>query len=297
MPDWRSILYVPAHVPRFVEAAHRRGADAVQLDLEDSVPGAQKEAARAGVAAAARTVGQSGKDVLVRINRPLGLAVRDVEAAVGPSVRGISITKVDGPSHVRLLDELVSECERRADVPHGHTCFVLLIETAAGYESMAEIVRASPRIVGLSLGSEDFALDCGFTPDDDVLLMPKQQMVIAARAAGVLPIGTLGSVVNIGDTEAYRAMVRRSRRFGFEAATCVHPAQVAVVNEEYGVTAEAAAAAQRIVDENERHASAGRGAFELDGQMVDEPIVERARRVLLRHAKQTAATAANPKAS
>ena len=288
-PSWRSVLYVPAHVPRFVETAHRRGADAVQRDLEDSVPVAQKEAARAGVAAAARIVGQSGADVLVRINRPLSLAVRDIEASVGPAVHGLSITKVEGPSHVRLLDELVGECERRAGMPQGQTCFILLIETAAAFEAMAAIVRASPRVVALSLGSEDFALDCGFAPNDDVMLMPKQQMVIAARAAGMIPLGTLGSVVNIADTVAYRAMVRRSRQFGFEAATCVHPAQVAIVNEEYGVSEGDAADAQRIVGESARHAQAGRGAFELDGKMVDEPIVERARRTLLRHAAQTAA--------
>jgi citrate lyase subunit beta/citryl-CoA lyase len=285
-PHWRSILYVPAHVTRFVDAAHRRGADAIQLDLEDSVPPAQKEVARAAIASAAVTVGQSGADVLVRINRPLSQAVRDIEATVGPAVRGLSITKVDGPSHVRLLDELVSECELRTGVPLGRTCFILLIETAAAFEAMAAIVRASPRIVALSLGSEDFALDCGFAPNDDVLLMPKQQMVIAARAAGVIPLGTLGSVVNIADIAAYRAMVRRSRQFGFETATCIHPDQVAIVNEEYGIAESEATVAQRIVDESACHADAGRGAFALDGKMVDEPIVERARRTLMRYAAQ-----------
>jgi citrate lyase subunit beta/citryl-CoA lyase len=203
-------------------------------------------------------------------------------------VRALTITKVEGPSHVRLLDELVAECEQRAGLPIGHTSFVLLIETAAAFEAMAAIVRASPRVVALSLGSEDFALDCGFAPTDEVLLLPKQQMVIAARAAGVIPLGTLGSVVNIADTAAYRAMVRRSRQFGFEAATCIHPAQVAIVNEEYGISADEATAAQRIVDENRVHTEAGRGAFELDGKMVDEPIVERARRMLQRYAAQAA---------
>jgi citrate lyase subunit beta/citryl-CoA lyase len=290
-PSWRSILYVPANAPRFIESAHRRAADAIQLDLEDSVPLAQKEVARAAVAAAARTVGQAGTDVLVRINRPLSLAVRDVEAAVGPAVRGLTITKVQGPSHVRLLDELVAECEHKTGVPQGRTSFILLIETAAAFEAMADIARASPRTVALSLGSEDFALDCGFAAIDEVLLMPKQQMVIAARAAGLMPLGTLGSVANIADTDGYRALVRRSRQFGFEAATCIHPAQVAIVNQEYGVDPLEVAAAQRIVDENVRHARAGRGAFELDGKMVDEPIVERARRTLLRHAAQAAPTA------
>ena len=102
-PLWRSLLYVPANVERFIESAHTRGADAIILDLEDSVPPAKKLPARDALQDSAHRVARGGADVLVRINRPLGLAVRDVEATVSPEVRGLLISKVEGPDHVRLL--------------------------------------------------------------------------------------------------------------------------------------------------------------------------------------------------
>lgn len=282
LPSWRSILYVPTNVPRFVENASTRGADAIQLDLEDSIPAALKSETRSMLPAAVATVGRGGADVLVRINRPIELAVRDIEAAVCPGVRGICITKVASASHVRLLDELVTACERGAGMSVGHTRFTALIETPEAFLQMADIARASPRMVAMGLGAEDFALESGFVPSEETLLMPKQQLILAARAAGILPMGYIGSVVDFNDEPVFTRMVERSRRFGFAMATCVHPRQVVIVNEVYGVSDAEVDAARRILRENEVHSAAGRGAFQLDGKMVDEPVVERARRVVRR---------------
>jgi citrate lyase subunit beta/citryl-CoA lyase len=283
LPGWRSILYVPVNVARFVEKAPRAGADAIQLDLEDSIAPEAKDDARALVRDTARRLAAAGAQVLVRINRPLAMAVRDIEAAVGPDVRALSLTKVASPDHVRLLAEVVDECEARRGLPSGHTRLVVMIETPQAFEAMREIAGASPRIVGMSLGAEDFALECGFTVGEDTLLLPKQMMVIAARAAGVMPIGYLGTVVDFTDEQAFGDMVRRSRNFGFDAATCIHPRQVPIVNRAYGVSPDEAARARRLVDEGARQLAAGRGAFQLDGKMVDAPLVERAKRVLARH--------------
>ena len=282
-PAWRSILYVPVNVSRFVEKAPHAGADAIQLDLEDSIAPDDKDSARALVKAVAHRLASAGATVLVRINRPIAMAVRDIEAAVAPAVQAISITKVASPEHVRLLDEVVSECEARLGMAHGHTRLMVMIETPQAFEAMREIASASPRVAAMSLGAEDFALACGFTPGEDTLLLPKQMMVIAARAAGVMPVGYIGSVVDFSDEAAFGDMVRRSRRFGFDAATCIHPKQVAIVNRMYGVSAAEAAQAQRLVDESTRQLAAGRGAFQLDGRMVDAPLVARASRVLARY--------------
>jgi len=282
-PAWRSILYVPVNVSRFVEKAPHAGADAIQLDLEDSIAPDAKDSARGMVAAVAHRLASAGATVLVRINRPIAMAVRDIEAAVGPDVQAISITKVASPDHVRLLDEVLSECEARRGMAHGHTRLLVMIETPQAFEAMREIAGASPRVAAMSLGAEDFALECGFTPGEDTLLLPKQMMVIAARAAGVMPVGYIGSVVDFSDEVAFGAMVQRSRRFGFDAATCIHPKQVAIVNRMYGVSAGEAAQARRLVDESTRQLAAGRGAFQLDGKMVDAPLVARASRVLARY--------------
>jgi citrate lyase subunit beta / citryl-CoA lyase len=284
LPVWRSLMYVPVNVEKYVEKAHTRGADAIQLDLEDSVPAAEKGRARTLVERAAARVKRGGADVVVRINRPLSLAVRDLEHSILPDVDAIACTKIDSASHVRLLDELVTDLEEKRGMPLGHTRFITMIETAEAFGRIDEIPRASPRVVAMNIGGEDFALDCDMQPDDDALLHPKQRMIIAARAAGVMPLGFIGTVAGFGDWERFRSMVRRSRRFGFDGAGCIHPGQVTIVNEEYAPSPDEVAYAQRIIAMNEEAARAGRGSFALDGKMIDIPVIVRAEKLLARHA-------------
>jgi citrate lyase subunit beta/citryl-CoA lyase len=281
-PVWRSLLYVPVNVERFVDRAHTRGADAIQLDLEDSVPPAEKANARALVATAAARVRKGGADVVVRINRPLSLAVRDIEASVGPAVDALALTKVDGASHVRLLDELVSEREALAGLAIGHTRFLVMIETPAAFLAMHDIARASPRVVAMNIGGEDFALECGMDPSDEALMMPKQQMIIAARAAGVMPLGYIGTVADFSDWERFRAMVRRSRSLGFDGASCIHPGQVTIVNEEYTPSESELAYARRVIALDAEARQAGRASFQIEGRMIDIPVVHRAQRLIAR---------------
>jgi citrate lyase subunit beta/citryl-CoA lyase len=284
LPVWRSLMYVPANVEKYVDKAHTRGADVIQLDLEDSVPAAEKAHARTLVESAAARVRRGGADVVVRINRPLSLAVRDLEHSIGPHVDGIACTKIDSASHVKLLDELVSELEAKRGLPNGHTRFITMIETADAFARLDEIPRASTRVVAMNIGGEDFALDCDMQPDDDVLLHPKQRMIIAARAAGVMPLGFIATIAGFGDWEAFRQMVRRSRRFGFDGAGCIHPGQVTIVNEEYSPRPDEVAYAKKIIDMNDDAARTGRGSFALDGKMIDIPIIVRAQKLLKRHA-------------
>ncbi|MBN8892781.1 MAG: host specificity protein [Acetobacteraceae bacterium SCN 69-10] len=283
-PVWRSLLYVPAHVERFVDRAHTRGADCIQLDLEDSVPLAEKARARAGVAAAAARVRRGPNDVLVRINSPLSLAVADIQAAVGPDVDGLIVTKARGPDHIRLLDELVSECEQRAGLPDGHTWFYLLVETPEALPQAEAIGRASRRAVAMSLGAEDFALAIGAEPTEVALAVPKALLLHAARAAGLMALGLTGTLAGFGDIDAFRAMAQRSRAMGFDGASCINPAQVAPLNEAFTPTADEIAYAARVIEADHQAAAQGLGAVALDGRMVDVPIVRRAERLLTRAA-------------
>lgn len=283
LPVWRSLLYVPVNVDKFVDKAHTRGADVIQLDLEDSIPPAQKGHARTLVEKAAAKVRRGGADVVVRINQPLALAVRDLEHSVCPEVDGIACTKIDSASHVKLLDQLVSELEEKRGMALGHTKFITMIETADAYTRIDEIPRASPRVVAMNIGGEDFALDCNMQPDEDVLLHPKQHMIIVARAAGVMPIGFIGTVAEFGDWGRFRQMVRRSRRFGFDGAGCIHPGQVTIVNEEYTPGAEEVEYARKVIQMDKEAAAAGRGSFQIDGKMIDIPVVVRAQKLLKRY--------------
>jgi citrate lyase subunit beta/citryl-CoA lyase len=212
------------------------------------------------------------------------MAVRDIEAAVGPDVRGLNITKVQSASHLRLLDELVTELEASRGLEAGHTSFIAMIETAEAFFDMPNIARSTGRLVAMAFGSEDFALQAGMRPTEETLLMPKQQMILAAAGADLLPLGFIASVSSFRDEDAFRRMVLRSREFGFAGAGCIHPTQVPIVNQAYSPTADEVAEAQRIVTESMVAESAGRGSLAIDGRMIDRPIALRAQRLLERHA-------------
>ena len=283
LPVWRSLLYVPVNVEKFVEKAHTRGADVLQLDLEDAVPPAEKANARKLVEKNAARVRRGGADVVVRINQPLALAVRDLEHSICPDVDGIAISKTDSASHVRLLDDLVTELEEKRKMPVGHTKFLVMVETTDAFSRIDEIPRASPRVVAMNIGGEDFALDMNAQPDGEVLLHPKQRMIIAARAAGVMPLGFIGTVADFSDWDAFRAMVRRARRFGFDGAGCIHPGQVKIVNEEYTPGEDEVAYARKVVQMDKEAAVSGRGSFQIEGKMIDVPVVVRAQKLLARY--------------
>jgi citrate lyase subunit beta/citryl-CoA lyase len=284
LPIWRSLLYVPVNVERFVEKAHTRGADCVQLDLEDSVPAGEKEAARRLVPEAAARVRRGGADVVVRINSPMEMTVKDLDASIGEDVDGIAVTKAQSADHIKRIDEHISQLESRRGLRAGHTRLIAMIESPAAFFHMPAIAAASPRLAAMNIGGEDFALEAGMEPNEETLLMPKQQMIFAARAAGIMPLGFIDTVAGFADPDAFTRMVRRSRQFGFMGAGCIHPGQVPIVNREYSPSPEEVANATRIVEQNAVHAAAGRGSWSLDGKMIDVPIVARAERLLDRHA-------------
>jgi citrate lyase subunit beta / citryl-CoA lyase len=294
LPVWRSLLYVPANVERYIEKAHTYGADCIQLDLEDSVPASEKARARASIATASKRLHERGVDVAVRINRSLDLAVRDIEAAVGADVDALNISKVQSATHLQLIDELVSDLERTRGIAIGKTRFIATIETSGAFIQMPGIAHATGRLVAMGFGSEDFALELGMRPTEETLAMPKQQMIIAAASAGLLPLGFLASISNYRDLDAFRAMAHRSRAFGFAGAGCVHPTQVPIVNEAYSPTAEEVAEATRIVAACQAAGSTGRGSFAIDGSMIDRPVVLRAERVIRQHLAIEARKAPTP---
>jgi citrate lyase subunit beta/citryl-CoA lyase len=273
---------VPVNVEKYVDKAHTRGADCIQLDLEDSVPAAEKDNARKLVPEAAKRVRRAGADVVVRINSPLENAFKDLEFSVDANVDGVAVTKTQSAEYVKRIDDFISKLESKRNLKAGRIRLIAMIETPAAFFEMPAIAKASPRTAAMNIGGEDFALETGMEPLEETLLMPKQQMVFAARAAGILPLGFIASVAGFGEWEAFRRMVRRSRRFGFMGAGCIHPGQVPIVNEEYTPAAEEAAFARRVIEENAAAEAAGRASFAIDGKMIDVPVVERARRLLSR---------------
>ena len=279
---WRSLLFVPANNGRFIEKAHTRGADAIILDLEDSVPAGERPDARRTLMESVGLVARGGADVLVRINAEPEQSTADLDAAVHAGVRALLVPKVERPETLCALSGDVSRLEAERGMVVGSVGFVVLVESAAGLLHAEAIAHADPRNLALELGGEDFALSTGMVPDAETLALPKQMALYAARAAGLVPLGILGSIADYADVGAYRAMAEQSRRLGFEGAACIHPSNVPILNEVFTPSAAQAAHARRVVDAYADAQRTGSGAVSVDGKMVDVPVVERAQTLLAR---------------
>jgi citrate lyase subunit beta/citryl-CoA lyase len=283
LPIWRSMLFVPVTVERFVAGAARRGADAIILDLEDSIPPHEKARARSLVADAAKRVSAQGADVLVRVNRPWRLLVRDLEAVIGPEISALMLPKIESASHLRLIAETIDDVEAERGMAKGHTRLIAMLETPGSIFHAEEIACAHPRLVALTVGAEDLALAVGMLPEAESLLFPKQQAIFAARAAGILPLGFLGTVADFADLDAFRATIRRSQRLGFTGASVIHPGQIAILNEEFRPAPAAVEQAQRMIAAYDKAMEEGLGAVTFEGRMIDIPVVRRAQDLLARH--------------
>jgi len=281
-PIWRSMLFVPAHRATFVARAHERGADACILDLEDSVPAAEKENARRSLQTSAAQVTRSGAAALVRVNQPWELTELDLDAAVSATVSAIVLPKVNHPMHVRAAARAVDALEARRAMSPGHTRLIAQIEDVHALPRLDEVATSSPRLMGMILGSEDFSASVGMAPIPQALFAPNQLVLFACRRAGILPFGFPGSIAAYADIEAFRQQIRLARQLGFVGAFCIHPAQVAVMNEEFTPPPAELEQARGLIAAYDAAVREGRGAIEYLGKMVDPPVVARAQELLRR---------------
>jgi citrate lyase subunit beta/citryl-CoA lyase len=280
-PVWRSMLYVPATSEKFIEKAHERGADAIKIDLEDAVALAEKARARTLVRSAAKTVARGGADVLVRVNRPLRMAVDDLEASVWPEVHGLVLPKVESADHIGFLAEIITELEDERDMQRGHIKLMALIETPRGYSNVRDIAHSSERLSAIALGQEDFSAEMGMVEPEGMSLLSYYQTVqVAAREAGILPIGYPGSIAEFTDLELFKSNALIARKLGFDGGACIHPKQVPILNEAFTPTDEEIDRSERMVAAYDAAMAAGDGAVAFEGKMIDVPVVARAERIL-----------------
>jgi len=253
------------------------------IDLEDSVPPARKETAREEAREAIAAIAAAGRVGLVRVNQPLRLLVRDLEAVTHEGLSGLTIPKVSTPDFLKVIDETLSELERERELPSGGIGLIAQIETAEGILNIRDIASATPRLRALTAGPEDLAADLGGTVGPDALYLPNMEALLAARAAGITPLGFIGSITVYNEPELFRSWIARARDLGFEGAFCIHPRQVGILNEEFAPAADEVGKARALISAFEAHIADGRGAFSFAGRMVDAPVVNRARRTLKRH--------------
>ncbi|WP_292598136.1 CoA ester lyase [Mesorhizobium sp.] len=266
VPRWRSLLFVPAHVARFVETAHERGADGVILDLEDSVPQDQKGEARRQLPECVAKVGRKGASVLVRVNRGLRALAADLDATVMAGVDALVLPKTDSAEWVLEIANAVSELERERNLAPGRIRFLAQIETPGALQRLAAIASAHPRMVAMALGPEDFSAAVGGSPEFDLLLSPNLSVLFAARAAGLLPLGFIGSIGEFSDTHKLRKTAAHARCLGFAGALAIHPTQVAIINEAFSPSAQELEWARRVVAAEKDAAGRGLCAFAIDAR-------------------------------
>jgi citrate lyase subunit beta / citryl-CoA lyase len=284
----RSFLFAPANVPRRVEKALTLEADAVILDLEDSVAPSDKPAARKSVAEALSRPRQVRG--YVRVNSPsTPFCLRDLLETLHKGVDGVVVPKIESAADLHAVDWVMANLEREQGIAEGSLDLMPLIETAAGVQRVDRILQARSlrpypgawRVKRIAFGAGDYANDVGLSPtlDEAELADARARLVLASRAAGMEnPIDS--PWFHFKEAEAFRRALERSRRGGFQGRLCVHPDQIAPVNQAYLPSVEELERAERIVAAFDAAEAKGAAAIQVDGQMIDYPIVHRARALL-----------------
>lgn len=281
MEPLRTMLSVPANRQKMVEKARDLPADAIVLDLEDSVPLAEKANARAMASDAIAGRVLDGQRVFVRINSlASGLLEQDLEAVVIPGLAGINLPKPGSADDMRKVVAIIDRLETERDIEKGHVRLTPWVETAKGLLNAFEIASASPRIVGIIFGAEDFTLDTGMkrTETGDELLYPRITVVIAARAAEVIAIDTPYN--DFRDEDGLIRETTLARQLGFQGKYVIHPSQIEPVNQAFRPSPEEVEEATKVVQAFDEAEAQGFASTSVDGKMIDTPIASRARRLL-----------------
>src|SRR5438309_2981944 len=288
----RSLMFVPGHNPRMVQRALGLGEfpssdlDVAILDLEDGVPPDEKDRARAAVAAALGlpSIGR-GPARYVRVNSDPRARDADLAAVLRPGLDGVVAPKIDHPDEVTSLTRDLDEREDAAGMARGSIPVIASIESARGLLAAHAIAASSERVIALLFGAEDFARDLSLPTEREAeaaeLVYARSAMVVAAVAARRYAID--GIWPNVSDLDGLRRDAVQGRRLGFTGKSLIHPGHIETINELFSPSAAEVSYARRVVAAFEDGQTKGHGAVALDGKLLDQPIVERARRTLLLH--------------
>lgn len=273
-------MFVPGNNPGMMQDAFIYGPDSIMLDLEDSVTMAEKDAARLLVHNALKTIDYGNTEMVVRIN-PLNMAYgkKDVEAVVKAGVHVIRMPKTETAEEVREVEREIERVEKEIGCL-GRTKIMAAIESTLGIVNAYEIAVASERMMGIALGAEDYCanLKTQRSPEGTELLFARQQIVVAARAAGIDALDTVYS--NLNDMETFRKEVELIKQLGFDGKSIINPRQIEIVNEVFAPTEKAIEKAKTIIAAIKEAEKRGSGVIAVNGKMVDRPVVIRAQRTI-----------------
>ena len=280
----RSWMFVPGHRQRMIDKALGLNADAIMLDIEDGVAPNEKDSARKNIADSLgrdKTPGSPAR--YVRINA-IGHSRMDadLEAVVRPGLEGLVCPKVDTAEEVRQVDAILNEKEPKNGLEKGSVKLLIAIESPRGLFNAPAIAASSPRVFGLIFGAEDFGREIGLPTVRDGeardLIYARSAIVIAAAAAHVQAVD--GVWVDLNDGQGLLSFAKQSRQLGFSGMSCIHPSQVDAINTTFSPTAEEIDYCQKVLHAFEEANARGDGSIAFGGQLIDRPIIERARRTI-----------------
>ena len=278
-------MFGPGNNPGMMADAHIYGPDSIMLDLEDSVTMAEKDAARLLVYNALKTIDYGDTEMVVRIN-PLNTPYgkKDVEAVVKAGVDVIRMPKTETADEVREVEEEILKWETELGCV-GRTKIMAAIESALGIVNAYPIATASKRMMGIALGAEDYCanLKTQRTQGDNLnfgmeLLLARQTIVVAARAAGIDALDTVYS--NLNDMETVRREVELIKALGFDGKSIINPRQIEIINEVFAPKQKDIEKALKILAAIKEAEAKGSGVIAVNGKMVDRPVVIRAERTV-----------------
>jgi citrate lyase subunit beta/citryl-CoA lyase len=273
-----SRLYLPGNTSSMMLNAGLHSADGIILDLEDSVSPGKKDEARILVRNALRQVDFRGAERMVRINQG-ETGIKDLRSVIPHNVNLILIPKCDIPEHVKTVDAEIKTILKKHKTAN-HVLLMPIIESALGIENVSAIARASGSVVAMAIGLEDFTADLGVTRTSEgkESLYARSRLVIAAKAAGIQPIDSVFS--DVEDMEALRQNVLGSKALGFEGMGCIHPRQIAVINNGFAPDETEIEKSMKIVIAFEEASKKGLGVVAVGSKMIDKPVVDRARKTI-----------------
>lgn len=270
------MMFVPGNNPAMMSDAFIYSPDSIMLDLEDSVTMAEKDAARLLVHNALKTIDYGNTEMVVRVN-PLSTPYgkKDVEAVVKAGVDVIRMPKTETAEEVQELEAEIEKVEKELGCL-GRTQIMAAIESTKGIINAYAIATASKRMMGIALGAEDYCanLKTQRTPGGDELLLARQTIVVAARAAGIYALDTVYS--NLNDMETFRKEVELIKRLGFDGKSIINPRQIEIINEVFTPSEKEIEKAKTIVAAIKEAAAKGSGVIAVNGKMADKPVVTRA---------------------
>ncbi len=277
----RSMLFVPAYNKKFLDSALRKNADALILDLEDSVPEVYKADAREILHEYLKKEEFQNRVIFIRLN-PIesGLLLEDLEVSMNTNVNGFVLSKIYTNEDIQYYDNLISKYEENHEIKKGHFKFLPLIETTSAVLDVYNIAKASDRIIGLAFGGEDFLNDLHGIHGEPPRTFdyPRAKIALAARSAGVLPIDT--PYLDLHDDDGFIKEESVSFEMGFAGCMLIHPSQIGLANSCFMPCEEEVEKSRRIFAAIREAEKKGSGVAMLDGKMIGPPMRKRAEKVL-----------------